>query len=94
MSYIDVNKAAWEEAFDHKKPGWGDNNWQRLRDDPNSFFDSVVVRELDKIDFTGKTVAQFCCNNGRELLSLMTRGAARGVGFDIGKPSHSSPGDR
>jgi hypothetical protein len=28
MTYIDANKAAWEEAFDHKKPGWGDDNWQ------------------------------------------------------------------
>jgi SAM-dependent methyltransferase len=83
MSYIDSNKDAWEEAFDHKKPGWGDDNWQRLQNDPNSFFDPVVVRELDKVNFTGKTVAQFSCNNGRELLSVMTRGARLGIGFDI-----------
>ena len=29
-SNIKDNKAAWEEAFDHKKEGWGDNNDRRL----------------------------------------------------------------
>ena len=35
------------------------------------------------MDFKCKDVAQFCCNNGRELLSLMKLGAKSGVGFDI-----------
>lgn len=35
------------------------------------------------MDFCGKTISQFCCNNGRELLSLMRLGAKEGIGFDI-----------
>ena len=35
-------------------------------------------------DTEGKVIGQFCCNNGRELLSLVKCGkAAKGVGFDI-----------
>ena len=35
------------------------------------------------MNLDGKTAAQFCCNNGRELLSLMGLGVHSGVGFDI-----------
>ncbi|MDD2648726.1 MAG: methyltransferase domain-containing protein [Eubacteriales bacterium] len=39
---------------------------------------------LKKYDMRGKTIGQFCCNNGRELLSLVrTTGAKGGIGFDI-----------
>ncbi|MCB7062323.1 hypothetical protein [Enterocloster citroniae] len=31
----------------------------------------------------GKTISQFCCNNGRELFSLIQLGAKDGVDFDI-----------
>lgn len=83
MSYIDDNKKAWEEAFEHRHPGWGDSNFERLLSEDLPFFNDDVKQELRSIDFKGKTVGQFCCNNGRELLSLMQLGPARGVGFDI-----------
>lgn len=39
---------------------------------------------LKEIDTEGKVIGQFCCNNGRELLSLVKSGKAlKGVGFDI-----------
>ena len=39
---------------------------------------------LKKLEMDGKTIGQFCCNNGRELLSLVKCGnAAKGIGFDI-----------
>ena len=41
------------------------------------------MSELKKIDFNGKTIAQFCCNNGRELLAMMQLNPSYGVGFDI-----------
>mgnify|MGYP000861200786 CR=1 FL=1 len=83
MSYIKDNKAAWEEAFEHRLENWGDDNHKRLLNETLPFFDANVAAELQKLDFAGKTVAQFCCNNGRELLSLMQLGAKAGVGFDI-----------
>lgn len=83
MSYVQGNKAAWEEAFEHKIAGWGDDNYERLMHESLPFFCPDVVKELRAIDFSGKAVSQFCCNNGRELLSLMQLGAKNGVGFDI-----------
>lgn len=83
MNYIQGNKAAWEEAFEHKHPGWGEENHQRLLRETLPFFCPDVAAELRTMDLRGKTVAQFCCNNGRELLSLMGLGPKSGMGFDI-----------
>jgi Methylase involved in ubiquinone/menaquinone biosynthesis len=83
MSYITNNKAAWEEAFEHRRTNWGDENFKRLKNEELPFFNLGIREELLKIDFKNKSVAQFCCNNGREILSLMQLGAKNGVGFDI-----------
>ncbi|MEL4859659.1 class I SAM-dependent methyltransferase [Pseudoflavonifractor phocaeensis] len=83
MSYIEENKAAWEEAFEHRRPGWGEKDHERLLGESLPFFCPDVAKELRRMDYTGRAVAQFCCNNGRELLSLMGLGPAEGVGFDI-----------
>ncbi len=83
MNYIQSNKEAWEESFDHRYPNWGDDIYKTLKSESLPFFSDDVREELKKIDFSNKSVAQFCCNNGRELLSLMQLGPANGVGFDI-----------
>jgi len=83
MNYIDANKAAWEEAFDHRKPGWGEGVADRLAKESLPFFNQDMITELKALDLEGKTIAQFACNNGRELLSAMQLGPACGVGFDI-----------
>lgn len=82
-NYIRQNKEAWEEAFEHRRPGWGESDHEILADGGLPFFCPDAAKELKAIDFRGKTIAQFCCNNGRELLSLMRLGAKDGVGFDI-----------
>ncbi len=46
-------------------------------------FNQDVIAELKSLDLQGKTIAQFACNNGRELLSAVQLGAAYGVGFYI-----------
>jgi len=83
MNYIEDNKAAWEEAFKNRKPNWGDNDYLRLKNKKLDFFNDDMKSELEKMDFRGKKIAQFCCNKGGELLSLMELGASEGVGFDI-----------
>lgn len=83
MSYFQENKEAWEEAFEHRHPGWGEENHERLLNEEFPFFCPDMIEEFRSIDFRGKSIAQFCCNNGRELLSLMRLGAKDGVGFDI-----------
>jgi len=84
MNYIETNKEAWEEAFDNRKPNWGDDNYIRLKKEKYAFFDTDMKDLISSIDVKGKNVAQFCCNNGRELLSVVFDGqVASGTGFDI-----------
>ncbi len=83
MDYINSNKEAWEEAFEHRREGWGEDIIERLKNEEIPFIERVLAEELNNYDFSNKTIAQFCCNNGRELLSIMKFGASRGFGFDI-----------
>ena len=82
--YIEGNKAAWEEAFDNRDTSWGADVTERIQNEEYPFFEKEMVDVLRKINTEGKTIGQFCCNNGRELLSLVKIGkAAKGIGFDI-----------
>ena len=83
MNYIDGNKAAWEDSFKNRRDNWGEDNHTRLKSERLAFFNDDMKKELEAIDFKGKKVAQFCCNNGRELLSLTDLGISGAVGFDI-----------
>ena len=83
-NYIEGNKAAWEEAFANRDASWGADITERIQKEDYPFFEKEMVDVLRSIDTEGKTVGQFCCNNGRELLSLVKCGkAAKGIGFDI-----------
>lgn len=80
----EMNKAAWEEAFDRRTTGFGDNHAQRLLREPWAFLEPPVVEALKQMELSGGSIAQFCCNNGRELMSVVKNtGAREGVGFDI-----------
>ncbi len=74
------------EAWDEVAPKHAKSNQEKLvRDfaDPTySFLDDTELAILKEIDVTGKDVAQICCNNGRELISVKRLGAGRCVGFD------------
>ncbi|HEX2973635.1 MAG TPA: class I SAM-dependent methyltransferase [Tepidisphaeraceae bacterium] len=83
MSFNKSNKMAWEEAFDNRKAGWCEDICERIRNEGYPFLERALLEELSGLDLRGKTIAQFCCNNGRELLSICKMGAAYGVGFDI-----------
>ena len=82
--YIEGNKAAWEEAFDKRDASWGADLTERVRNEDYPFFNEDMKAVLKETDTEGKMIGQFCCNNGRELLSLVKCGKAKGgVGFDI-----------
>ena len=65
-----------------QKSGFGENLCEKINEG-YLYLDKELVEELGHYDLQGKTIAQFCCNNGRELLSLCKMGAERAVGFDI-----------
>ena len=83
-NYIEGNKAAWEEAFDKRDESWGADITGRINTEDFPFFNDETKAVLKSIDTEGKVIGQFCCNNGRELLSLVKFGkASKGVVFDI-----------
>ncbi len=78
-----TNKAGWEEAFDRRRPDWDAGRIERLRSERFAFVEPLLAAALDAHGLAGRAVGQFCCNDGRELLSVVQAGAASGVGFDI-----------
>jgi len=83
MDYVKGNKEAWEEAFDNRSENWCSDVLTRYRSEELPFIEPELARELLKLDLSGRAVGQFCCNNGRELLSIMKLRAGKGIGFDI-----------
>jgi SAM-dependent methyltransferase len=83
MVYNAANKEAWEEAFEKHQQGYKVDPADRLLDPEGTFLDEPVIEALNQIGVAGKVAGQFCCNNGRELLSVVKMGARTGIGFDI-----------
>ncbi|AQP53577.1 SAM-dependent methyltransferase [Vagococcus penaei] len=83
MSYIDENKEAWEDAFRQRKSGWGNDVPTNLKNKSDYYVEPCIKKVLDEMDLSNKKIAQFCCNNGRELLSISKHYGIEGTGFDI-----------
>ena len=77
-----ANRAAWEEAAPlHRRQNMA-NLLENFREPGYSCLDPIETEVLRSFDLPGKDVAQLCCNNGRELLSVKNLGAGRCIGFD------------
>ena len=78
----EANRAAWNEAA----PIHEAQNLHQLKTDfanpRHTCLDAIEVNELNRIGVQNKSVAQICCNNGRELISVERMGAAKCVGFE------------
>ncbi len=80
--YTDLAKTAWNEVApihwrqSHALP-------KEMEDPSKLFLTPIHQEELRRIGVEGAAVAQFNCNNGRELVSIARLGAAKTVGFDI-----------
>ena len=78
----EANRAAWDEAAPLHRSQNMDALLKAFREPGYSCLDDVETEILKELGVRGKDVAQLCCNNGRELLSVKNMGAARCVGFD------------
>jgi SAM-dependent methyltransferase len=80
---IDQNRRAWNEVA----PRHAAQNFERTRLNLGSssayYIDSKFRPFLEGVGVEGKTVAQFNCNNGRELVSAVQLGFSKGYGFDF-----------
>ncbi len=81
---IAANKASWDEAAERHRSH--DQYAQLLADFATpgfSMLDETLTGRLEGLGLAGKAVAQLCCNNARELLSVKNLGAASVTGFDF-----------
>ena len=82
-AYVQANRAAWDASAPYHRRA---ETFFRLRAGfarPGySCLDDIATARLTDLGVAGKDVAQLCCNNGRELLSIRNLGAAACVGFD------------
>ncbi|MCR8843794.1 class I SAM-dependent methyltransferase [Paenibacillus sp. SC116] len=82
-SYTESNREAWNEV----NPIHQEHNPVNLKEvfleKGYSTLDTPITEVFQRLGLEGKQVAQVCCNNGREVLSLVNLGAISGTGFDI-----------
>jgi len=80
---IDANRASWEETSRLHEASQMPRLLEAFRDPAFSTLDAVEREIYSSIGVEGKRALQVCCNNGRELLSVLRLGAAAGVGVDL-----------
>lgn len=80
--YIRANLTAWEEVAPIHARHNQSALLERVSKPGFSVLDDTATAQLNDLGVKGKSVAQVCCNNGIELLSCKTLGAARCVGFE------------
>jgi ubiquinone/menaquinone biosynthesis C-methylase UbiE len=81
--YTEANRQAWNEAAPVHAEQKLEGLLQKFAQPGYSCLDPIETGILTRLGVTGKSVAQPCCNNSRELLSVKNMGAGRCVGFDI-----------
>lgn len=81
--YIAANRLAWNAAAPHHARACLEELKRDFARPGHSCLDPVETGVLRELGVAGADVAQLCCNNGRELLSVKNLGAGRCVGFDL-----------
>ena len=81
--YREKNRIAWNKTTIQHQRSNKEYLLQKMRERTFDFLGSEILAELNGINFSEKLVSQICCNNGRELIALVSMGAKEGVGFDI-----------
>ncbi len=84
-NFTDANREAWDEAAPLHRGQNMESLLAAFRTPGYSCLDEIETERIQALGVAGKDVAQLCCNNGRELLSVKNMGAARCVGFDGAK---------
>lgn len=81
--YIKANREAWNEVVPVHRKARGEKFLKAIKSPEYTALDGVITGKLKEIGFEGKSVAQLCCNNGRECISLRNIGSGPVTGFDI-----------
>jgi len=78
--YTSANRDAWNEVAPIHQNARKEDYEELFRKKDYSTLDDIITSKLIEVELE---VAQLCCNNGREVLSLINMGAQYGAGFDI-----------
>lgn len=81
--YTEANRRAWNEVTPYHQRAKKGRFFELFEKPSYSCLDPLITSRIGQIGLAGKRIAQLCCNDGRETLSLKNLGAATGVGFDI-----------
>jgi hypothetical protein len=80
---ISHNRQAWEEIAAAHAEELLEVVAANLHRNPTRYLEEPLRKALDTVGIDGSVLAQFNCNNGRELVSAVNHGARTGYGFDI-----------
>ncbi|MDC7124706.1 MAG: class I SAM-dependent methyltransferase [Spirochaetales bacterium] len=81
--YTEANRAAWNEVIPIHRKSSKKNLKTEFSKKGFSVLDNIETPILLNIGIKNRKIAQLCCNDGRELLSMINLGAESGTGFDI-----------
>ena len=81
--YAERNREAWNQVTPIHQQQRKTDLQEAVKSDTFSTLDDTEKGIFDRLSVKQKSVAQLCCNNGQELISVVKSGAAYGVGFDI-----------
>ncbi len=83
--FIAGNQLAWEEAYD-KAPKDYKEIVSNIKGQPFAYLHPRIKALADRLSIHNKVIAQFCCNNGREVLSLAYNYHAKeAYGFELAR---------
>lgn len=80
--FTSANRAAWDQVAPLHRSQNHDRLLKAFSEPGYSCLNNIETTCLKALDIAGKDIAQICCNNGRELMSVKNMGAGRCVGFD------------
>lgn len=81
--YVKKNQQAWDEAYQHAPKSYKEIV-KKLKNDPTHYLSDFLMNHLDENDVKDKDIAQFACNNGREILALGLHYCAKSItGYDL-----------
>ncbi|WP_438350665.1 class I SAM-dependent methyltransferase [Paenibacillus sp. FA6] len=81
--YTESNREAWNEVTPLHQQARGNSIISNFKNPKYYGIDDIAINKLKEYGILGKNVAQICCNNGVETISLKKLGAEYCVGFDI-----------
>lgn len=82
---LSENQKAWEQASEYHQKSYKLDYKSYFKSDNNTLLNSLEEEYFKNTELSNKTVAHLCCNNGKEIFSLVNMGVKEIWGFDFNK---------